>query len=178
MTARRLRLGVAFGAVLMLGTLFGGSALLLERTRQTALHAADKTLQNAALVVENTINRQLLQVDGALASLPALFAAVASQNGEIDQQAATRLLRSFNFETFAFRDLLLLHPDGTLWASARPRPRNQPPPRIPPPGRIPHPGAVAVEGPVRNPLTGNWTWLLARPITLPGVGELQAVAEV
>jgi diguanylate cyclase (GGDEF)-like protein len=177
-SGRRMRLGVAFGASLILGTLIGGSALLLERTRQTALHAADTTLQNATLVVENTINRQLLQVDGALASLPALFAAVASQNGETDQQSATRLLRSFNFETFAFRDLLLLHADGTLWASARPRPRNQPPPRIPPPGRIPHPGAVAVEGPVRNPLTGNWTWLLARPITLPGVGELQAVAEV
>ena len=40
------------------------------------------------------------------------------------------------------------------------------------------PGAVTVQGPVRNPLTGDWTWLLARPIALPGVGDLQAVAEV
>jgi diguanylate cyclase (GGDEF)-like protein len=178
MTAQRMRLGVAFGAILILGTLFGGSALLLERTRQTALHAADTTLQNAALVVENTINRQLLQVDGALASLPALFAAVSSQNGEVDQQSATRLLRSFNFETFAFRDLLLVRPDGTLWAAARPRPRIQSPAPIPPPNRAPRPGAVAVAGPVRNALTGDWTWLLARPISLPGVGDLQAVAEV
>ena len=178
MTARRMRLGVALGTILLLGTLFGGSALLLERTRQTALHAADTTVQNAALVVENTINRQLLQVDGALASLPALFAAVAGQNGTIDQQSATRLLRSFNFETFAFRDLLLVRPDGTLWAAARPRPRTQPPPPIPPQDRAPRPGAVAVEGPLRNALTGDWTWLLARPINLPGVGELRAVAEV
>jgi diguanylate cyclase (GGDEF)-like protein len=173
-----MRLAVALGASLILGTLIGGSALLLERTRQTALHAVDTTLQNAALVVENTINRQLLQVDGALASLPALFVAVASQNGDIDPQSATRLLRSFNFATFAFRDLLLIRPDGTLWAAARPRPRNQPPPRIPLPEIAPHPGAVAVQGPIRNPLTGDWTWLLARPIVLPGVGELRAVAEV
>jgi diguanylate cyclase (GGDEF)-like protein len=178
MSARRMRLTVALGASLILGTLIGGSALLLERTRQTALHAVDTTLQNAALVMENTINRQLLQVDGALASLPALFVAVAGQNGEIDQQSATRLLRSFNFETFAFRDLLLIRPDGTLWAAARPRPRNQPPPPIPPPQGAPHPGTVAVQGPLRNPLTGDWTLLLARPIALPGVGELQAVAEI
>ena len=178
MSARSMRLAIVLGAGLILATLIGGSTLLLERTRQTALHAVDTTLQNAALVVENTINRQLLQVDGALASLPALFATVASQNGEIDQPAATRLLRSFNFATFAFRDLLLIRPDGTLWAAARPRPRNQPPPRISPPDRVPHPGAVGVGGPERNPLTGDWSWLLARPITLPGVGELQAVAEV
>jgi diguanylate cyclase (GGDEF)-like protein len=177
-SAQRIRRAVALGASLILGTLVGGSALLLERTRQTALHAVDTTLQNAALVVENTINRQLLQVDGALASLPALFAAVASKTGDIDQQSAALLLRAFNFETFAFRDLLLLRPDGTLWAAARPRPKNQPPRLVALPETTPHPGAVAVLGPIRNALTGDWAWLLARPITLPDVGTLQAVAEV
>jgi len=161
-----------------MGTLAGGSALLLERTRQTALNAADTSLQNTALVVENTINRQLLQVDGALASLPALFATAAGQNAKIDTQSAKRLLRSFNFETFAFRDLLLVRPDGTLWAAARSR-LNQPLPlSLSHLDAALHPGATAVEGPVRNSATGDWSWFLVRPVTLPGVGYLQAVAEV
>src|SRR3974377_809238 len=35
-----------------------------------------------------------------------------------------------------------------------------------------------VGGPVRNALTGAWSWFLVRAITLQGVGRLQAVAEV
>jgi hypothetical protein len=151
-----MRLAVVLGASLILGTLIGSSALLLERTGQTALHSVDTKLQNTALIVENTINRQLLQVDGALASLPALFVAVTSQVGEIDQQSGTRLLGSFNFATFAFRDLLLIRPDGTLWAAARPRPRSQPPPRIAPPDerRTPAPSRSRVRCTTRLPETG------------------------
>ena len=33
-------------------------------------------------------------------------------------------------------------------------------------------------GPVRNPLTGEWSLFLSRPIEVPGVGELLAAAEV
>ena len=93
--AQHLRLGILLGTGLLLGVLFSGSAMLLERSRQAASNAARATVQNAALVVENTINRQLLQVDGALASLPALFTAMAGETGELDQQSAARLLRSF-----------------------------------------------------------------------------------
>jgi PAS domain-containing protein len=175
---QRLRLGILLGTGLILGILFSGSAMLLERSRQTALNAAGASVQNAALVVENTINRQLLQVDGALASLPALFATVAGQTGELDQQSATRLLQSVNFGTFAFRDLLLVRPDGTIWSAARPRPGSQSHSRLSSLQRMARPGAVAVDGPVRNRLTGDWSWFLARPITLPGIGELQVVAEV
>ena len=177
--ARHIGIAVAMGAALLLGTLIGGSALVMERTRQTALGVADSTLQNSALVVANSINRQLLQVDGALVSLPALFAAVSDQKGEISPQLARQLLRAFNFETFSFRDLLLVRPDGTLWAAARPRPRNQPLPLTPPDASTAsHPGSVAVEGPIYNPATGDWSWYLTRPISLSGIGRLQAVAEV
>src|ERR1700687_6149592 len=105
-----IRLAVALGTALLLGTLAGGSALILDRTRQSALRAADTTLQNAAMVVGSTVNRQLLQVDSALASLPALLTGGATSDGEVEPQSATRLLRSFNFEIFAFRDLLLVRP--------------------------------------------------------------------
>jgi hypothetical protein len=76
-----VRAAIACGFGLLLAILIGGSWLLLERTRQTALRAADAKLQNAALIVESIVNHQLLQVDGALVSLPALFAAAAG-NGQ------------------------------------------------------------------------------------------------
>src|SRR4051812_28648576 len=172
--ARRISIALALGTALLLGTLVLGCVFFLQRTQQTALRTAETTLQNSALVVANTINRQLLQVDGALVSLPALFAAVGDQKGEIDPQLAQRLLRAFNFETFSFRDLMLARPDGSLWAAARPRPRNQPLPLTPPDAKSsPHPGAVAVEGPIYNPSTGDWSWYLTRPINLSGVGRLQ-----
>ena len=64
--------------------MIGGAWFLLERTRQTALHAADATLQNAALIVESVVNRQLLQVDGALVSLPTLFSTVTQRGQEVN----------------------------------------------------------------------------------------------
>lgn len=167
--ARRVGITLALGTALLLGTLVLGSEFFLQRTQQTALRAADTTLQNSALVVANTINRQLLQVDGALVSLPALFAAGGDQKGEIDPQLAQRLLRAFNFETFSFRDLMLVSPDGKLWAAARPRPRNQPLPLTPADAKLPsHPGAVAVEGPIYNPSTGDWSCTSRGPSACPG----------
>src|SRR6478609_3833709 len=100
MPARHTGIEVVFGAALLLGTLICGSVLVLQNARQTALHAAEARLQNAASVVTNAINRQLLQVDGALVSLPALFVADGEQKAEVDPQQAARLLRAFNFETF------------------------------------------------------------------------------
>jgi diguanylate cyclase (GGDEF)-like protein len=180
MPARHNGIAVVCGAALLLGTLICGSALVLKNARQTALHAAEMRLQNSASVVTNGINRQLLQVDGALVSLPSLFAAVdGDQKTEIDPNLAGRLLRAFNFETFSFRDLLLVRPDGTVWAAARPRPRNLLLPLTPPDASAASfPGATAVEGPIYNPTTGDWSLYLARPISLRGAGRLQSVAEV
>src|ERR1700677_5261303 len=87
---------------LVLITLIGGSWFLLERTRLTALNAASATLQNAALIVESVVNRQLLQVDGALVSLPTLFSTVAREGQEGPVGTAPRLLRGFHSRTFAF----------------------------------------------------------------------------
>jgi diguanylate cyclase (GGDEF)-like protein len=170
---------IAFCILLVMITLIGGSWFLLERMRRTALNAADATLQNAALIVESVVNRQLLQVDGALVSLPALFAAVAKVGQEVDVQSAGRMLRGLNFQTFAFRDIIILRQDGHIWASARPNPWN---------GNFPADvldlnsatpgGAARVAGPLRNPVTGDWVLLVVRPIFIPTVGALHAVAEV
>jgi diguanylate cyclase (GGDEF)-like protein len=161
---------------LVLITLIGGSWLLLERTRLTALNAASTTLQNAALIVESVVNRQLLQVDGALVSLPTLFTAVATEGHEVEAKSADRLLRGLNFQAFAFRDLIIVRPDGRIWASARVNPWN---------GNFPvdvisatSGGTATVAGPLRNPVTGDWVLLVVRQILVPSVGSVEAVAEV
>jgi diguanylate cyclase (GGDEF)-like protein len=176
---RRQALGAAtvFCIGLVLLTLIGGSALLIERMRQTALRAADAILQNAALNIESVVNRQLLQVDGALASLPVLFTAAAGERQSVDGQSARRLLRGLNFQTFVFRDLIILRPDGTIWASARPNPWNGNFPMDLLSGGVPG-GAAMVGGPLRNPVTGEWVLLIVRQLSVPGVGTLRAVAEV
>jgi diguanylate cyclase (GGDEF)-like protein len=174
---RAAYLAVALGAVLLLSTLAGGTAVLLQRTRQSSLESAEARLRNTALVTVNTINRQLLQVDGALASLPALFSSTFTGTGPIDAVEAARLLKAFNFDTFAYRDLLLVGADGRVWASARPRPKDRALPRFPARPAT-SPGAVAIEGPVVNPLTGEVSWFLARDIQIPILGRFRALAEV
>ena len=176
---RHIGIAVVLGTVLLLGTLIAGSVLILQNARQTALHAAGMGLENSASVVASAVNRQLLQVDGALVSLPSLFTAADSdQKPEIDPNLAGRLLRALNFETFPFRDLLLVSPDGTIWAAARPRPTNLPLPLPPPDASAAALPGATVEGPIYNSVTGGWSWYLTRPISLRTVGRLQAVAEI
>ena len=170
---------IGFCISLVLVTLIGGSWLVLERSWQTALSAAHATLHNAALVVESVVNRQLLQVDGALVSLPTLLTTISKGGPNFDNQDAGRLLRGLNFQTFAFRDIIILRPDGSIWASARPNPWN---------GSFPvaalnetpitAEGTARVLGPLRNSVTGDWVVLVARRLTIPGAGALDAVAEV
>ncbi|KAA2236106.1 bifunctional diguanylate cyclase/phosphodiesterase [Salinarimonas soli] len=176
---RRLATSVTLVAGLLSVTLLGGATLVLEKTWHTAHRSAEVSLERTARVVESTVNRQLLQVDIALASLPTLITALSRSNGDVTSEAANRLLRGLNFQAYAFRDILLVRPDGTVWASARPRPRSRALPINP--GELstgPGTGAIAVNGPVRNPLTGEWALFLSRPVSLPGADTLLAVAEV
>jgi len=176
--ARRLRHAITLSTALLLLGLAVGTGLLLERMRRTAHAAATDTVQRMARVVEGTLNRHFLSVDGVLAGLPPVLIPLA-RDGRVDSATASRVLQDLNFQNFNFRDLLLLRPDGHPWAAALPASRDRALPIAPgddPDG--PHPGAVAILGPIRNPLTGEWVLLLARPITLPGPGDLLAVAEI
>ena len=170
MTGRRsLGRAIVFGFGLVVLSLIAGSWILLERTRQTALHAADTTLQNAALIVESVVNRQFLQVDGALASLPALFGTVAKDGSGVEPRSAERLLRGLNFQTFAFRDIIILYPSGAIWASARANPWNRNfPMDLPGLNAVGGSGAAVVAGPIRNPATGDWVLLVVRQVYVPG----------
>jgi diguanylate cyclase (GGDEF)-like protein len=108
-----------------------------------------------------------------------MFAAISTGDRSITGQSASRLLRGLNFQTFAFRDVILLRADHKIWASARPNPWNGnfPVKLLKIAGADPG-GAARIAGPVRNPVTGDWVLLVIRPVDVPGVGVLDAVAEV
>jgi diguanylate cyclase (GGDEF)-like protein len=170
---------IILGAALLLVVLIIGTTMLLLRTQESAVRTARTSLQNVAAIVESSLNRQLLQVDGALVSMPSLFSLVSSTNHPINAASASRVLRGFNFQTFLFRDLLLARPDGTIVAQARPgMPDGKLPVMISQLQANSRPGAVAIVGPVRNPATGDFSLFLARPINLPDLGPLDAIAEV
>ena len=173
---RGLHRALAAGAVLLLLALAAGTALQLHWTYDAAMRSAREQLANTALITEHTVNRQLLQVDSALARLPAVLADAG--DGATDQQVAARILHSFYFENFSFRDVLLVLPNGGVWATARPRPLGQPLPFALPEQVKAAPGVVSLEGPVLNPSTGAWSWYLLRSFDLSGPGRLVAAAEV
>ncbi|MFE1597672.1 EAL domain-containing protein [Methylobacterium sp. ID0610] len=172
---RRVTLAVAAGVAVLSGALLGGSALLLQRTRETARHGAERHVERTAQTLAHAINRQFLQIDAALASLPVLFSTIEGARGAISVDAAGRLLRGLNVQSFVFRDLMLVRRDGSLWASARARSAIVPLDEMMP-ERIT--GAMVLAGPAYSRRTGEWAIYLARTVTLPGEGELMAVAEV
>ncbi|MGY2051020.1 bifunctional diguanylate cyclase/phosphodiesterase [Methylobacterium sp. JK268] len=172
---RRFVLPVLAGAALLSGVLLGGSALLLYRTHATARAGAERSVERTARTLVHAINRQFLQVDSALASLPVLFSTVAASGGEIPPETAGRLLRGLNVQSFAFRDLMLVRRDGSIWTSARARSPTFPLDEVLPARSR---GQLMLAGPVNDRRSGQWMLYLARIVTLPGEGELAAVAEV
>jgi diguanylate cyclase (GGDEF)-like protein/PAS domain S-box-containing protein len=178
MPARNPRHATLFVAASLLFVIGVGTALLLDRMQQTARDAADGLVQRAASVVESTINRLFLQIDGTLASLPGLVGQL-SRNQGIDADEVSHILRSLSFQNLNFRDLLLVRPDGVAWASAQPSSKDRPLPiDLAELGPTPRSGAVSIAGPVQNPTTGEWALFFARPVKLPGAGTLYATAEV
>ncbi|MEP9352465.1 EAL domain-containing protein [Xanthobacter sp. KR7-65] len=167
----RLKLIVVGGMSLLLLLLATGTALLLDRGETVAMPSAQTSLERSAQAVENALNRQLLQVHGALASLPNLFA--AARVSPTDRPAAAELLRGLNFQTLAFRDLLLVGPDSAVLASARMRRANR---SLPITAAALQREPMTLLGPVLNPITGDWSLYVARVVS--GWNGVIPVAEV
>jgi diguanylate cyclase (GGDEF)-like protein/PAS domain S-box-containing protein len=173
-----LTVAVAIGTALVILVLGVGLTRLVEESRERAMRAAEQSLERSARVAESLLNRQLLQVDSALATLPSLFEAAGLADTADGARAAGAIMRGLNGQSYAFRDLLLTRPDGSVWAAGRPRTRRQPflPLRE---AAGPARGAGAtLDGPVRDPRMGDWVLYLSRPVEVPQVGALRAVAEV
>ncbi|WP_270934945.1 ATP-binding protein [Falsiroseomonas oryzae] len=179
-TTRRLRLATLAAAVLILAAQGVVTALLLHRSHATALHAAQDTANRVSRAVEASINRNFVQVDAMLAGLPAVLGPF-SRDGGFDAAGAGRVLRELNNQNFTFRDVLLVGADGMPVTSglAVSRRRSLPVPLGPAFVEVgPSGGGLMVGGPARNAATGEWSLFFARPVTMPALGTVTAVAEV
>jgi len=179
-TTRRLRLAIiaAVGLVLLVQGIV--TLAFLSRTREAVIATAHDTADRITRAVEASLNRNFVQVDAMLAGLPAVLAPLA-RNGRVDPADANRIIRELNNQNFTFRDVLLIGPNGLPVATALNVSRRRPLPIPLGPAFIetgPTAGGVSIGGPVRNPATGEWALFFARPITLPGIGPVTAVAEV
>ncbi|MGK7863336.1 ATP-binding protein [Falsiroseomonas sp. E2-1-a4] len=179
-TARRLRLAVLAAVILLLLAQVVATAMLLERSREAALAAATDTADRVSRAVESSINRSFVQVDAMLAGLPAILAPYA-RDGRFDANAAGRVMRELNNQNFTFRDVLLVRDDGMPIATSLAVSRRRP---LPLPlgaaftDATPNAGSVMIGGPVQNPATGEWALFFARPVVMPVLGAVTAVAEV
>ncbi len=179
-TARRLRLAVLGAVFAILLAQVVATALLLERSRDAALTAASDTANRVSRAVEASINRNFVQVDAMLAGLPSILAPY-TREGRFDANGAGRVMRELNNQNFTFRDVLLVGPDGMPIATALAVSRRRPLPLPLGPAfsdAAPHAGSVMIGGPVQNPATGEWALFFARPIRMPIIGNVTAVAEV
>ncbi len=179
-TTRKLRLAVIAAVVLILFAQGIVTLAFLSRTRDGVTAAAHDTADRITRAVEASINRSLVQVDAMLAGLPALLAPLA-RDGRTDPAAIARVIRELNNQNFTFRDVLLVGADGLPVATALNVSRRRPLPVPLGDGYVetgPTAGGVAIGGPVRNPATGEWALFFARPVNVPGLGRVTAVAEV
>jgi signal transduction histidine kinase/CheY-like chemotaxis protein/HPt (histidine-containing phosphotransfer) domain-containing protein len=178
--ARLLRLAVIGAALAILLAQGVATLLLLERAREAAVTAAEDKVGRIGRAVEASLNRNFVQVDAMLAGLPAILAPLA-RDGRFDADGASRVLRELNNQNFTFRDVLLVGPDAMPIATGLPVSRRRALPLSLTANFVdsgPNAGGVMIGGPVRNPVTGEWALFLARPVTMPVLGRVTAVAEV
>ena len=173
---RNLQLITLAGTAILLAALGGGAMLLLDRAESGARLLASQSLERTAHSVENLLNRQILQVDGALASLPNLLAPLGP---DVTPAQAQALLRGLNFQSFAFRNIFLVEADGGFWATSRGSAAGRPLPVSTAELRSASaPGALSVAGPVRDRVTGDWSLYLARTLRIAARPGILAVAEM
>jgi C4-dicarboxylate-specific signal transduction histidine kinase len=164
---RLLRISVVLAAFVILLAQLTANVLLTERAQRTALDAAEETVTRVARSVEATMNRSFLQVDSLLLGLPMLLTpfTVTGADGGFDRAAAGRLLRELNNQNLTIRDILLVNHDGMPVVTGLSVSRRRPLPlSLDQDFRAAGlPGAgLQVGGPVRNPVTAEWSLFFAR----------------
>ncbi|MBR0656980.1 ATP-binding protein [Plastoroseomonas arctica] len=179
-SARLLRIGIILAVGALLLAQLVATAVMVGQAREAQDTAARETVERVANGVEASINRAFVQVDSMLAALPAVLAPFA-RDGLLDVPTVNRLLQELNNQSFTYRDVLLLQYDGVPVAAALPLSRRR---RLPPQLQedfaqvAQRAGTVSFGGPVKNPLTGEWSLYFARSLNIPGLGPVLGVAEV
>ncbi|GGH23931.1 hypothetical protein GCM10007036_29950 [Alsobacter metallidurans] len=159
--------------VLML-VIAGGAATVVIKTVADTDRSSKESLDRVGRTADGIVNGQLVQVDRTLASVPGILSLTSDMRSGA---AASRMLELLSFQSPLHRDLLVVRPDGVVWASARPGSRRGAF-ALKTLGTGVAPGAAHLHGPLKNPLTGEWSMYLARRIVLPELPEAFAVAEV
>ncbi len=168
------------GAATLVCATVWGAAVFSEQHRSRYLHSAEKAVEQLATAAEAIVNRQLLQVDGALASVQLLLSGPSDVGAaEFDEQGAARGLRFLSYQAFAFRDLFLMDRHGQIRAAARRLPTNRLfPADLETVLLLSGTGAGAIIGPLRNPATGDWVVYVVRRSKVQGLPEAYVAAEV
>ncbi|MBY0363015.1 MAG: EAL domain-containing protein [Phreatobacter sp.] len=168
------------GAAILICAAVWGAAAFSEQHRARSLQSAEREVEKLATAAEAVVNRQMLQVDGALASVQQLLSLSSNARlSEFDEEGAARGLRLLSFQAFAFRDLFLVEQHGRIRAAARRLPTN----RLFPADaeavlRLSAASAGAIVGPQRNPATGDWVVYVVRRSKVVGLAEAYVAAEV
>lgn len=153
---------------------------ITERARESQQAAAEESVRRIARGMEASVNRAFVQVDAMLAGLPSILSAFHGPGG-LDTAAVNRVLRELTNQTFTYRDIVLIGPDGAPLAAAQPLSRRRRLPFAIEGGFVDvgaRGGAISVAGPVANPTTAEWSLYFARTITVRGMGPVMAVTEV
>ncbi|MFH5926685.1 hybrid sensor histidine kinase/response regulator [Roseomonas xinghualingensis] len=182
-------LWIVLGTVGLLAVQAIGALTIVREGERAAIHYAQEAVEAAAESAASSMNRSFLAVDSALAGLPNLLSSAMPSGAEeapaTRSAALSRVLMGLSDSSLGFRDLILLPVEGgSPIAAALAGSRRRPPPvphsalLAPPQASGAGRGGVSIAGPVPNPATGEWAIFLARPISLPGLTPVLAVAEM
>jgi len=183
---------LVLGALVILAIQAALTGMIVRQGRATATANARSEVGSVADSAAASMNRTFLAVDSTLAGLPNLLLTLltpAEQRPDATLAergaALSRVLSGLSDSSLSFRDLILLPADGGRpVAAALPGSRRRPPPvphaalLAPPQAAVGARGGITIAGPVLNTVTGEWALFLARPVALPGMPPMLAVAEV
>jgi signal transduction histidine kinase/DNA-binding response OmpR family regulator len=173
---------VFLAAVGLIAAQFYATKLLLDRARDTQIHAAEQSVLRVLRASDSAVNRSFVQIDSMLAGLPTILSQISGgvNRDTIDLRVLSRSLQSFISQNFSYRDILIVGRNGLVLAAALPVSLRQPLPfdshllNITNDGRSP----LSIIGPVLNPTTGERSLFFARRATIAPLGEVHLVAEL
>lgn len=177
--ARSLRRTVLIAALAILLVQILATGLMVERGRQEALAQANQTVERIGRAVEANINRHFTQVESLLFGLPVILG--PARDGRFDANRASEVLQELNNQNLIYRDLLLLDASGQAVATALSVYRRR---RLPVPSGPTfnesglHEGGLRIGGPIRNPASREWGLFFANPVTVSGLPNATAMAEI
>ncbi|TCH99444.1 response regulator [Roseococcus sp. SYP-B2431] len=179
-SARRIRLSIVLGMSVLLIAQVLAVSQFVTKGRDTAITAATGLAERIGRSVEGAVNRALVQVDATMLGLPLLLAPLTGEQTR-NIAGVNAALRQINTQNFAFRDLLLVGPDGQPIAAALPasRRRSLPVPLGPNFQEAGlYAGGLAIGGPALNPATAEFSLFFTRTLQLASFGTVHGVAEV